>query len=88
MPTILQRLRQTRDRVARIRDARLASSEQMRLTLETMQPIPRLIPFSELPEPCYMNTDDADLESFLRRNQLTDALETYLRSQAIRNLTA
>jgi hypothetical protein len=49
---------------------------------------PRLIPFSELPEPCYMFTDDADLENFLRRNNLTDALQTYLRSQAERNLTA
>ena len=61
-------------RAARIRDARLT--------------VPRILPTVELPEPCYMHTTDADLESFLRRNQLTDALATYLRSQAERNLTA
>ncbi|SRR6266550_972823 len=37
-----------------------------------------LIPFAELPNPCYMFQTDADLESFLRTNNLTVALEAYL----------
>ncbi len=37
-----------------------------------------LIPFAELPNPCYMFQTDADLESFLRHNNLQAALESYL----------
>lgn len=74
--------RDARDRAKRIREAHsnCDARHNMRLTLETLRPVP----FDELPEPHFMQETDVDLESFLRRNQLTDALRTYLRSQARR----
>lgn len=60
-------------------------SEQIRLaSMQFRKPakpanVPRvIIPFSEIPDPCYMFETDSDLESFLRHNNLLAALETYL----------
>ncbi len=44
----------------------------------------RIIPFSQLPDACFMFETDSDLESFLRRNNLRAALESYL---AAKNVT-
>jgi hypothetical protein len=71
MPLIQTLKKQVRDRAERIRSARL-----------TVPHVP--IPFAELQEPCYTLNTDADLESFLRRNNLTYALDEYIRAEQVR----
>lgn len=39
----------------------------------------------ELPEPHFTQLTDAELENFLRRNSLTDALQEYLTAQNARH---
>jgi len=57
--------RETRERAHRIRNARLTASSP--------------VPFDQLPPPLFAT--DVDLEVFLRRNNLTYALEEYIRVQ-------
>lgn len=54
-------------------------SESIRLaSMQFRKSQTRIIPFSQLPDACFMFQTDSDLESFLRRNNLRAALESYL----------